>query len=256
MLATLMVFGCQTRPTSEKKIISHNKESLLRDSVTLYPDSLIFRENLVQYYRDSNNYDMAIKETRAGIQQDSMNPRLFEMLAILHFEQEDTLAAIQAFEQAVNIQPIPQYMISLGTLYAQTKNDRTIHLMNVLVREYPKFEKEALFVKGLYFSSTGDYKEAIAQFDKSLNISFTFMEAYREKSIALYHLGMYEKALEVINKAVTLQNNYEEGYFYKGRILEKLNRNTEAADAYRSALMYAPDYIEASEALKRLENKS
>ncbi len=255
ILCGLLFASCESKNSSGKKIDTKSTEALLMDSVLRFPDSLIFRENLVQFYRDSGYYDKAIEATRQGIETDSMNARLYEMLAILHFEREDTAAAITAFEQAVNIQPVPQYMISLGTMYAQTKDQRAVQIMDVLVREYPKFEKEAWFVKGLYRSSTGKFREAITDFDKALQISFTFMEAYREKSIALNALGLYNQSLEVINKAVTLQNNYEEGHYYKGKVLEKLNRPADAIEAYRSALMYAPDYIEAREALNHLENK-
>ncbi|RYG48356.1 MAG: tetratricopeptide repeat protein [Chitinophagaceae bacterium] len=255
ILCSILFTSCETNNSSGIKAGTKSREALLMDSVARFPDSLIFRENLVQFYRDSGHYNKAIEATIQGIKTDSMNARLYEMLAILHFEREDTAAALTAFEHAVNIQPVPQYMISLGTLYAQTKDPRAVELMDVLVREYPKFEKEAWFVKGLYRSAVGDFQNAIVNFDKALNISFTFMEAYREKSIALNALGLYNQSLEVINKAVTLQNNYEEGYYYKGKVLEKLNRPADAIEAYRSALMYAPDYIEAREALNHLENK-
>lgn len=253
ILLAFLVVSCGNKNSAEKKQLVKGKTEILKDSLALYPDSLIFRENLVQHYRDSGQYELAINETKKGIERDSMNARLYEMLAILQFEREDTTAAIAAFEHAVSIAPVPQYMISLGTMYAQTKNKQALPLMDVLVREYPKFKKEAAFVRGLYLSQEGNYRAAINEFDTALNVSFTFMEAYREKSIALYKMGLYDKALEVIDKAVTLQNNYEEGYYYKGKVLEKLNRSGEAMEAYRTALLYAPDYIEAREALTRLE---
>ncbi len=250
-----MFTACGSKKSTEQKNVFKSRAELLRDSVDRYPDSLIFLENLVQHYRDSGRYDKAIEETESKLKQDSGNARLFEMLAILHFEQEDTTSAIKAFEQAVNLEPIPQYMISLGTMYAQTRNARTLRLMDLLIREYPKFKKESHFVKGLYYSATEKFQDAIAEYNKALDISFTFMEAYREKSIALYELGLYEKSLEVITKAVTLQNNYEEGYYYQGKVLEKLNRKNDAIECYRTALLYAPDYAEARESLNRLENK-
>lgn len=82
------------------------------------------------------------------------------------------------------------------------------------------------------------------------------MYAYREKCIALYDLGKYKDALQVITKAITLQNGYEEGYYYEGRCLEKLNRKADAIESYQTALMYAPDYIEAKEALAKLGVKN
>ena len=82
------------------------------------------------------------------------------------------------------------------------------------------------------------------------------MDAYREKAIALYDLSRYKEALAVLDKAVTLQNNFDEGYYYRGKCLEKLNRIEEAIESYQSALMYSPDYTEATEALQRLGVKN
>ena len=79
------------------------------------------------------------------------------------------------------------------------------------------------------------------------------MFAYREKGIALYDMGKYEDAVIVLDKAVTLQNNFDEGYYWLGRCLEKLNKPNEAIEEYKMALLYAPDYVEAKEALERLK---
>ena len=87
-------------------------------------------------------------------------------------------------------------------------------------------------------------------------MNYTFMDAYREKALALYDQGNYKGALAVLDKAVTLQNNFEEGYFYRGRCLEKLNRLNEAIESYQMALLYGPGYIEAKEALAKLGFKN
>ena len=82
-----------------------------------------------------------------------------------------------------------------------------------------------------------------------------YMFAYREKGIALYDLGKYEEALAVLNKAVTLQNNFDEGYYWLGRCFEKLNKPKEAFEAYKMALLYSPDYMEAKETLAKLQSR-
>ena len=79
------------------------------------------------------------------------------------------------------------------------------------------------------------------------------MLAYREKGIALYDLGKYNDAITVLDKAVTLQNNFDEGYYWLGRCLEKLNKPNDAIEKYKNALLYAPDYVEAKDALVRLK---
>lgn len=232
------------------------REKILKDSIAKFPGSLLLREQLIQYYRDNGSYDKAMAATDEVLQKDSLNARLWDIKAVLHFENEDTGNAIRAFEHAVNILPAPEYLMSLGSLYAQTKNGKALRVADLLARpENGNTAKEALFIKGLYYSYTGDKTKAISFFDQCLAMDYTFMFGYREKAIALFDLGKYNDAIMVLDKAVTLQNNFDEGYYWRGRCFEKLNKSAEAIEEYRTALMYSPDFIEAKEALARLERK-
>lgn len=228
-------------------------EDQLKEQVAKFPDSLLLKENLIQYYRENGNYDNALKEVNNAVLKDSANIRLWDIKAILHFEDGDTLNSIQSFEKALSIYPLPEDMISLATLYAQTKNEKALSLADTLLIKFkPDATKQALFIKGLYYSFAEEKLKAISFFDQCLALDFHNMDAYREKAIALYDLKKYEDALKVLDRAITLENNFDEGYYYKGRCLEKLNRTDEAIEAYQSALMYTPDYIEAKDALARL----
>jgi tetratricopeptide (TPR) repeat protein len=122
-----------------------------------------------------------------------------------------------------------------------------------LQSKIPKTETEAYFIKGLYYNYVGDKIKAIGYFDQCLNLDYHYMLAYREKAIALFELKKYYEAVTLLNKAVTLQNNFDEGYYWLGRSLEKLNKTQDAIAAYKMALLYAPDYTEAKEALTALE---
>ncbi len=255
-----MLFSCkqgENKNSSNPVESNVSQEALLQKSVAAFPDSILLRENLVQYYRDNGHYEMALKEINEGINRDSTTARLWDIKAILHFEDGDTVSSIHAFEKALEITPYPPDMISLGTLYAQTSNNKALSLADTLLRYHKEdAEKQALFIKGLYYSFTKTYQTAIEYFDRCLSIDFNYMDAYREKAIALYELGKYDEGLTVLNRAVTLQNNFDEGYYYKGRFLEKLKRLPEAIEAYQMALMYSPDYTEARDALARLGVKS
>ncbi|MBK8520335.1 MAG: tetratricopeptide repeat protein [Ferruginibacter sp.] len=230
------------------------REKILKDSILKFPDLLLLKEELIQLYRDSAAYDKALTITNDALLNDSLNPRLWDIKATLHFENEDTLNAIASFENAFNLNPSPRYLILLGSLYAQTKSKRALLIADALIKtKQPETEKEALFIKGLYHTYTGDKKSAIGFFDKCLNLDNRHMFAYREKGIALYDMGKYDDAVTVLDKAVTLQNNFDEGYYWLGRCLEKLNKPNDAIEEYKTALLYSPDYVEAKDALERLK---
>ena len=257
--ASLLILFCfaacnnEGKKQPEKQVVANVQEKEMQDAIARFPDSLLLRENLIQYYRDNGTFDMAIAETNTAIKRDSNNARLWDIKGTLEFEDEDTLNAIKAFEKAIWLFPDPQYIISLGTLYAQSKNAKAIAMADaLLIGKKAGADKEALFIKGLYFTYIGDKQKAIGFFDNCLALDYTFMFAYREKAIALYDLHKYEEALNVLNKAVTLQNNFDEGYYWAGRCLEKLNRVNDAIESYKTALQYDPQYIEAQDALAKL----
>lgn len=250
----LLLVACHDTVKNEPKPALSITDSL-QALIAKHPDSALLKEELIQYYREQGNYKEALSLVKATAEADSMNPRWHDIEAILHFENEDTLQSIRSFEKAISIYPSPEYLIPLGTMYAQTRNSKALVVADMLENsKIAMGNKEAHFIRGLYYSYLNEKKKAIAEFDKALAVSFTFMEAYREKAIALYDLGQYAKGLEVLDKAVTLQNNFDEGHYYRGRLLEKLGRKKEALEAYRTALMYDQDYIEAREAFERLNS--
>ena len=253
--AFLLIYSCNNHP--DKKIpIENNPQTtaqLYKVAISTYPDSLLLKENLIQLYRDSGEYKTAIELVNNYLEKNSNNARLWEIKAVLHFETNDTMQAISSFENALKIYPNTNDMISLATLFAETKNPIALNIADSILLHYKKqYEKEALFIKGLYFSATNKKEYAIQYFDQCIALQYTFMEAYREKAIALYDLKKYNDAILVLTKAITLKNNYDEGYYYLGKCFEKVNNTQAAIEAYQKTLMYNPEYGEADDALKRM----
>ena len=257
LLLLITITSCndqdQKKQNADQHVQTSTREKNLQDSILKFPDSLLLREQLIQYYRDSADYDKAIAAVDKTLQKDSLNDRLWEIKATLYFENGDTDKAIKALNTAADINPVPRYIITLGSMYAQTKNSMALKIADfILETKITKTGKEAFFIKGLYYNYTGDKNKAILFFDKCLNLDYTDMFAYREKAIALYDIGRYDDAVTVLDKAVTLQNNFDEGYYWLGRCLEKLNKPNDAIEEYKTALRYNKDYIEAKDALTRL----
>jgi len=254
-LAVIVCMACNNsnneQPVTKLDIPLQEKE--MKEAIEKYPDSLLLRETLIQYYQDNGSDEMAITELNKAIQKDSGNAVLWDKKAELQFDQKDTAGAIQSYNKAIDIFPDPQYIMSAGWLYAQKKDSNALIMADaLLIGKKAHAEKEAMLIKGLYFSNTGNKEKAVHFFDDCLALDYTFMHAYREKAIVLYELGKYDAAIEVLNKAVTLQNKFDEGYYWLGRCYEKLKNTNEAIEQYKTALLYNADYKEARDALGKL----
>jgi tetratricopeptide (TPR) repeat protein len=244
----------QEQPVTQQQIPVQEQE--MKDAIAKYPDSILLREKLMQYYFVNGNIDLALTETTNAIIKDSNNPTLWDKKAQLYLEKDDTTNAIDAYEKAIEIFPDPQYIMSAGWLYAQTKNPNALVMADaLLIGKNARAEKEANLIKGLYYSATGNKQKAIGFFDNCLALDYTYMNAYREKAIVLYDLAKYDEAIKVLTRAVTLQNKFDEGYYWLGRCFEKLNNTSDAIESYKNALLYNPDYVEAKDALGKLGGK-
>jgi tetratricopeptide (TPR) repeat protein len=226
----------------------------LKEQVNKYPDSILLRETLIQNYRDSGNYDSAIAEAKNTIAKDTTNGALWDDLFWLYYEDQDTANAIESLEKATSLTPDPKYYITLGSVYAQTKNENALVVADKLY-SYPTadYKKESLFIRGLYYSSIGEREKAVPFFDQSLEIDYTYFDAYREESICLYNMGKYEEALKKLQKAVSIKSDFSVAYYWMGRCYEKLNNKKDAINSYQLALQIDPDYDEAKDALSKLQ---
>ncbi len=254
---TLFLISCNSkknRVEENSNSVTLSKEDVLKNAAIKNPDSLILVQNLAAYYLDLQNYDAAMHIINTAIAKDTNNAELRDNQSTIFAQKGDTANAIKSLEKAVDKLAAPQYIISLGALYAQSKNPEALAMADALLfANKAGAEKEAYFIKGLYYSYINEKEKAIPFFDKCISINYTFMDAYLEKGIALYDLKKYREAATVLQKAVTIQNNYDRGYYYLGLCFEKLNNKEDAVQAYQMALTYDPNYEEAKVALTRLQ---
>ena len=258
-ITVLMLFfiSCNSHNTEVKQHnMDPNSVASIKDAIAQYPDSLILKENLIEAYRNEGYYDSAIHIANQELAKDSGSAYLWNIKATLYFENNDTANSINSLEHAIEIYPLPEYLVALGTVYAEIRNKKSLQIADGLLQtNKTKYGKDGYFIKGLYYNYTNQPGMAISSLDSCLSLDFTYMYAYREKAIAFYNQSKYEEALNVLKRAVTIQNNFDEGYYWMGKCYEKLNRKEDAIQSYQNALLYDKNYSEASDALNKIESK-
>jgi tetratricopeptide (TPR) repeat protein len=250
------ILACNSNTVTEKEVnTTVSEEEKLKNAIKAYPDSMQLRDSLITLYTSKEDYESAIATVNQVLAKDSSIAYFWDLKANLHGVTDDTANTIRSLERAVAINPLPKYLLSLGYLYADTRNEKAVTIGDALIyADKAAAKKEALLIKGIYYGKTGNEQKAIGLFDEALAIDYTFMFAYREKAIVQYNQAKYADAIKTLERATTLQNRFDEGYYWMGRCYEKLGKTQEAIESYSKAVLYAQDndYAEASDALSRL----
>ncbi len=100
--------------------------------------------------------------------------------------------------------------------------------------------------KGLVLSKLNRYDEAVAAFEKVLEVNETDFVAVDLKGFAQMELGDNEAALTSFERAIDLNPEYIYAWIHKGDALAKLNRLPAAVAAYEQVLKIQPNYYNAA----------
>ena len=108
-----------------------------------------------------------------------------------------------------------------------------------LIRAY------ALFVQGQIKYNTEHYHEAIADFDKAININAQFFYPYYKRGDAQFALGNYEAAIADYDKAREINDRIFNVYFDLGLAKSKLGDHKAAVVDYDKAIGINPEHANA-----------
>jgi tetratricopeptide (TPR) repeat protein len=96
--------------------------------------------------------------------------------------------------------------------------------------------------KGFSLTTLGKYQEAIACYDRVLEIDPRYALAWYNKGGALKNLGKYQEAINCYDKAIEIEPRDAGAWLNKGTVLDKFDRYREAITCYDRALEINPRY--------------
>src|SRR3972149_3541397 len=108
----------------------------------------------------------------------------------------------------------------------------------------PKAE-EAWYNKGVALSKLGKHQEAIACYDRAIKVNPRYASAWSGKGSALLDIGKYQEAIICCARAIEINPKLAEAWFTKGNALSDLGEHQEAIGCYDRALEINPRYVEA-----------
>jgi len=104
---------------------------------------------------------------------------------------------------------------------------------------------EAWNGEGKTFYDLKKYKEALDAYDKAIQIQPEYLEAWIGRGYVLNNLERYQEAIDSFDKVLKIQVNSPEVWNARGDALMSLQRYQEASESYGKAVQYKPDYYQA-----------
>ncbi|MCK4970844.1 MAG: tetratricopeptide repeat protein, partial [Thermoplasmata archaeon] len=118
-----------------------------------------------------------------------------------------------------------------------------VYYLGKRTREYAIQSGEVTLTVGL--KDEMQYEQAIAFYDKAIELNNNFDDAWNNKGNVLDDMGKYEDAIACYDKAIEINPNYEVAWNNKGYALGMLKRVEEAIECYDKAIEIKPNYAEA-----------
>jgi protein O-mannosyl-transferase len=100
-------------------------------------------------------------------------------------------------------------------------------------------------ILGLTFSQQGRTDEAIAHFQKAIELNPDFVNAHNNLGIALNLKGRSDEAIEQYTKALALDPKHAQAHYNLGNVLFRKGQTDEAIAHFQKALAINPDYPDA-----------
>jgi tetratricopeptide (TPR) repeat protein len=104
---------------------------------------------------------------------------------------------------------------------------------------------EAWYNRGIALANLGRYEEAISSYERAIKITPDKHEAWYNRGRALYDLGRYEEVITSYDRAIEFKLDLHEAWSNRGIVLANLGRCEEAIASYERAIEFKPDYYEA-----------
>lgn len=132
--------------------------------------------------------------------------------------------------------------LELGILLAATKEYEQAVASYDKALEIKPDDHENWNNRGLALRNLGRYEEAIASYDKALKIKPDKYVSWDNRGVALRNLGRYEEAIVSYDQALKLQPDNHYAWNDRGLALDNLGRYEEAIANYDKAILIQPNF--------------
>lgn len=228
--------------------------SFLKEASQKLPESIAVQIALAKATQKGGRADEAIRICNAIIAKFPNQLDALQLKAEILESQNRSTDALQALESAYSYAPFDvELSYNLAFAYAESKNPKALLLADSLMRmDTSESHAEPYYFKALYYSNTGNAKQALPLLDEAIRRDYKFLDAYMEKGQILYAQKSYDAALKTFQLAATITPTFGDAYYWVAKSLEVKGNKEDARLNYQRAYELDKSNKEAKAAMERL----
>jgi protein O-mannosyl-transferase len=200
----LLFFSYQTYAQTK---IWKNSGTLWTHVLKYYQNTSLPYNNRANFYRDRKQYDLALSDYNNAIKYRAGHST-YNSRAKLFFNKNEDAKAILDYDKAISLSPQAEYYVNRGAAKAKL----------------------------------GRMDEALADFNKGLEIDKNWRVGYLNRSIIYNQAGKYELSLKDIDTYLRFDPNNADLWYEGGRCHRILNNPAKAIEYYTKAIQLKPNY--------------
>jgi tetratricopeptide (TPR) repeat protein len=229
--------------------------TFLKDALNSLPKSLFLRLSLARAYNELGKTDEALSVCNAILleQPDQVNTLMLQ--TELFQKKGDSSAVLKNLEKSYSLAPLNlEVALKLAYQYAEAKNPKVIPLTDTLImHDSLHLHADPFYVKGLYYSNTGDKEKAIQFFNETIKRDYNYLNAYIEKGKALLDQQKITAAYKTFGLANTIDPAFADAWFWMAKCQEQMDLKDEAKLNYEKAYSLDKTFTEAKEAADKIK---
>lgn len=216
-------------------------------AIELDPTDITFHNNLAAVFFERKEYEQCIKQCEKGIEIGRENRADFKLIAKAltrignaNRKLGNLVAAKTHYEKALSEHRTPEVKTLLSDVERMIKEEERKSYVNPEVAEKEKEMGNDLFRKGDFSTALKHYSEAIKRNPEDVKL-------YSNRAACYTKLAAFDLGLKDCETCVRLDEKFIKGWVRMGKILQGMQQQSKALNAYQKALELDPQNAEALE---------
>lgn len=222
--------------------LNHYNAAVLHD-----PTDITFHNNIAAVYFEQKDFQKCISECEKAVEVGRENradykliAKAFTRIGNAYRKLEDFKSAKTYFEKSLSEHRTVDVKALLSDTEKKIKEYERLAYIDPAKAEE---EKE----KGNEFFKKGDYSAAVKHYTEAIQRNPEDAKLYSNRAACYTKLAAFDLGLKDCDTCVRLDETFIKGWIRKGKILQVMQKSSEAQTAYQKALEIDPNNAEALE---------